>query len=152
MEFEDNNQIQKSDNTLTNVILIALGAAILFFLFKGNQAQQPQVTSQAQYNNDEQWHIQRGNDGFIEDLRVGRHANVGNGNIVSSPGNYKIDNYKTEYGTYSTESNLIDREQLSKYIKELVNKNVSERINMNYLDTDRIMYSDSERRRRFRMS
>lgn len=156
MEFEDNrsiqnSQIQKSDNALTNILLIALGAAIVYFLLKGSQDQQPAAQTQAQYENDEQWHIQRGDNGFIEDLRVGRHANVGNGNIVSSSENYIGDYGKMGVANVDTNVRLLsDKEKLDKYIKNLVTKNLSEFSISN--NQDRIIYNDRERRRRFGMS
>lgn len=147
MEFQDNQNIQKSDNTLTNIILIALGVTILYFLFKGSQAQQPVGQVQAQYENAEEWHIQRGNDGYIEDLRVGRHANVGNGNVngnVNSSGSY-INNTSNYLSTDN--SNSINRTQLDKYIKNLIAKNLSEMSITN--NKERIIYDDRERRQRF---
>ncbi len=155
MDFQDNQNIQniqKGDNTLTNILLIALGAAIVYFLLKSNQSQQAQSTQLepvSTYENAEEWRIQRGDNGFIENLRVGRHANVGNGNeIINSNSESYTNNYSTD--------NSIDRKQLNKYINELVNKNLSERlserIDFTNLNTNRIIYNDSERRRRFGMS
>lgn len=160
MEFQDSKStysVNSNDtlNTLFNIAIIAIGLGIVYFLFKGSQS--PQQAVQSTYQNDEQYHITRGYDGFIEDFGVSRNASVANAD-TSIP--IDINNkYQSQSDSYIKDTEVIyDRRQLNRYITDLVAKGVSDIINNNTINpinpyTDNRygvnMRNDQARQRRF---
>ncbi len=93
---------EEKDSGILTIVLIVLGAAVIFQIFKSSSQtkqmqQQVQQIQQAQqkiasnsinsiYENDEKWQIERGDNGHIIDLRVVRNARVTNSDTLSSDG------------------------------------------------------------------
>jgi hypothetical protein len=158
MEFIDTNNNDSNcqrNNTWFNIGLIALGALVAYSLLKNNQSSQNVQTQGTKYDNDESWHIQRGDEGFIDDVKVGRHANVGNGNYNETENVENIHkNYTASY--ISLGDNPIDKAQLDKYINGMIKNSLFQKINVDsineLLGNRRVVLSDAERRRRFGMN
>lgn len=142
MEFED----EKKSNTL-DIIVILAGLAFLFWIFKSNQqkTQSQQIQSQqtypqdyplSTYENAEEWHIVRGDNGFIEDLKVGRNATVGNSLQPS------VQHEKSAIGT-NIDTNM--NSYIDNRIKQMMQKNIEKMGKYNRFER----LNDRDRSRRF---
>lgn len=126
MEFEEEKKSGKSDGI--DALIIIAGIAFLIWLFKGNQQKQSVQESQVQrqidvsdtpistYENAEEWHIVRGDNGYIEDLKVERNATVGNCTQPGKPIQYDMQH----------ERPIIDTSYIDNRIKEMMQKNLKE--------------------------
>lgn len=129
----------EKDNGWLYLLLIAGAAAIIYFLSKNSQQTTPVKSS---YDNDENWELVRGEGGFIENLRVARHANVGNNDSSYMP-SYMPSVGRKPFGFDGSNSQRID-------IDELTDK-IQQRLENRYTNLN-VKQSDLYRRQRFGMA
>jgi len=155
MEFVDE---KKGNSDLLNIGLIIAGAAFLFWIIKSSQQKTQSIPSQqsqqqiypqyqdtpiSTYENAEEWQIIRVENGFIEDLKVGRNATIGNGVTSQSHQSHQSPVWHEKPTTPAITTSDLDRT-----IKELIKKNMRDINELNKLNKY-IRLSDTERANRF---